>query len=396
MKIKSRNIKEFIAEVKWIYGYAKNYRAAILFYVFTGFLSVVLSLAATVVSKYLIDAVTGHKADIIAYVAAAYIGLGVTRVLVNAIVSRISARIEIKVYNEISADVFDKVFAADWESVSAYHSGDVLNRLNNDVSAMASAVIGFVPSLITRALQLIFTFGIIAYYDYIMAIIVLIGMPISVFASRYVMRKLREYSRAKRKAQSDLNAFNEEALYNLTPIKAFSLTEHFSRRLREVQAAFRLISLQQNKFSVITTMLYSLLGLLVSNACYAWGVYRLWTDPQFTFGTMTMFLQLAGNLSSSVSSLVSLVPAAIGATTAAGRLMELVSLEKENSSLYSREYIESFGSGGVTVDIKGLSFAYSFLWAVPQRVRPFSSKVRSPSRSLMPKVLSPRGYIFRS
>ena len=330
MRIKSRNIKEVIAEVKWIYSYAKNYRGAILFYIFSGFLAIALSLAATVISKYLIDAVTGHKSDTIAGIAAAFLGLGIGRVLINAVVSRISARIELKVYNEISADVFDKIFAANWESINAYHSGDLLNRLNNDVTAVSSAVIGFIPSLITRALQFAFTFAIIVYYDYIMALIVLVGMPISVFASRYVMRKLREYSRQKREAQSDLNAFNEEALYNLTPIKAFSLTEHFSSMLREVQAAYRYISLKQNKFSIITTTLYSLLGFVVSNGCYAWGVYRLWTDPLFTFGTMTMFLQLAGSLASSFSSLVSLVPTAISATTAAGRLMEVVSIKRES------------------------------------------------------------------
>jgi len=360
MKIKSRNIKEFLSEAKWIYSYAKGYRAAILFYVVSGLVSVGLGLAATVISKYLIDAVTGHKADVIAYIAAAYVGMGLARVLTNAVISRISAKIEIKIQNEITADVFDKVLEADWENITAYHSGDLLNRLNSDVSAVSSAVIGFVPSFITRGIQFVLTLGVIAYYDKIMALIVLVGMPLSVFASRYVMRKLREYSRERRRAQSDLNAFNEEALYNLTPIKAFSLTEHFSNKLRDVQNAYKLITLRQNKFSVVTTMLYSVLGLLISYACYAWGVYRLWTDPAFTFGTMTMFLQLAASFSSSLSSLVSLVPGAVSATTAAGRLMEIVTIEREGEALtlQDKRRIAEFGSDGVSIELKNISFTY--------------------------------------
>ncbi len=345
-----------VREAKWIYAYSKSYRLEICFYILSGVLSVIMGLGSSVVSKYLIDAVTGHNNDTIAYAAAAFVGMGVFKALSNALSSRISARIEIRVTNDIRADIFDKMMLADWELISEYHSGDLLNRLNGDVSAVSASIVGFIPSLITRLLQFVLTFILILINDSVMAAIIVVGIPLSVLASRYVMRRLREYNRRQREAHSELTAFNEEALSNLQQIKSFSLVGHFMDRLREVQAAYKLIALKLNRFSVWTTLLYTLLGLVVSYGCYAWGVYRLWTGF-YTYGTMTMFLMLAGYFSSSFSALVSLVPTCISQLTAAGRLMEFVHIPKERPS--DPERMRSFGESGVSVSVEHALFAYA-------------------------------------
>ena len=44
-----------------------------------------------------------------------------------------------------------------------------------------------------------------------------------------------------------------------------------------------------------------------------------------------MFFQMANSLSSSFSSLIQIIPAAINAATCAGRLMSVSELEKENA-----------------------------------------------------------------
>ena len=37
-------------------------------------------------------------------------------------------RISLRVDNEIKADVFDKMLSTDWESLTSYHTGDLLTR----------------------------------------------------------------------------------------------------------------------------------------------------------------------------------------------------------------------------------------------------------------------------
>ena len=124
-------------------------------------------------------------------------------------------------------------------------------------------------------------------------------------------------------------AFNEETFQNLQSIKAFNLINVFSNRLRGVQEKAKKVGLEYNKFSIYTYCFMSVVGMIVYYSCFGWGVYRLWTG-HITYGTMTLFLQLSSKLSSSFSDLINVVPSAIGATTAAGRIMEVVELPREN------------------------------------------------------------------
>ena len=90
------------------------------------------------------------------------------------------------------------------------------------------------------------------------------------------------------------------------------------------------------------------------------GVYRLWTG-YITYGTMNLFLQLSGSLSGIFSSLVGLVPSAIAATTAAGRIMEIVELPRKkvkDEDLVDRIAVTS-DDNGVSVEIGNLNFKYA-------------------------------------
>ena len=69
--------------------------------------------------------------------------------------------------------------------------------------------------------------------------------------------------------------------------------------------------------------------MAVSAGCFGWGVYRLWSGA-ITYGSLTMFLQLASSLSSSFSALIGLVSSAISISTSAGRIMAVVQLPEED------------------------------------------------------------------
>ena len=144
---------------------------------------------------------------------------------------------------------------------------------------------------------------------------------------------MRENSKNVRKASSDLVAFLGESLSDIQNVKAFDLTGFFRLRFESIQKLLINATFKQNRFSVLSGAVVSFLGLVVSYACLGWSVYRLWSG-KIDFGTMTMFLQLAGVLSSAFGSLVSLVPGAVASTVSARRLIELSNLtpeQEENS-----------------------------------------------------------------
>ena len=359
-KIKDGMLQEMYEETKWMYTYAKKYKFQIVFYIFLGVLTTVMGLASSVGSKYLIDAVTGQDSGNIALIALFIVAMGLFSIGINAITTMISARINIKVNNEIQAEVYDKILVADWISMKEFHSGDLLNRLNGDVNTVASSILSWIPSLITRSAQFFGILAIILYYDPTMAVIALGSAPVMLIVSKTLMKKMRDYNKRMRQVSSDVMSFNEESFQNIQSIKAFDLVGLFSKRLRDVQQNYKDVFLDYNKFSVYTSSFMSVVGMFVAYACFGWGVYRLWTG-HITFGTMTLFVQLSGQLSSSFKSIVSLVPSAISATTSAGRIMEFFKIKDESDLEDDKaKLIQNNTQGkGLSVVLDDVEFSYN-------------------------------------
>ncbi|MBR6553776.1 MAG: ABC transporter ATP-binding protein, partial [Clostridia bacterium] len=158
-------------------------------------------------------------------------------------------------------------------------------------------------------------------------------------------------------ANSEAMIFQEESFQNIQLIKSFGIGEMYQEKLSRVQEKRKEIRLAYHHFTILSGAFVSLIGMLVTGACFGWGIYRLWTG-HITFGTMTLFLQLAGMLRGSFSSLVYMVPKAISAATAAGRLMALTELEKETSLCEEEASKLVRKNNGVTLRAENVSFRY--------------------------------------
>lgn len=358
-KLRQGMLRDIIRETRWIYGYAVGYRKGIAVYILLGLLGTALGLGGSVVSKHLIDAIIGHRGELLAGVIALYIGCGLAKIAISAVTRRVSAKLNVKASNEIRADVFGKFLEVDWQASLDYHSGDLLSRVNSDVTTVSDSILGWIPSLVTGCVQFVGTLVTILVYDPLMALLALASAPVTVLMSRFLLSKMRTFGQEVRERQAQLTAFYEESLQNLQAIKAFHLNEKFSGRLEELQALYKNVSLDYNLFSVKTNLLMSVTGFAVSLLCLGWGAYRLWSG-YITFGTMVLFIQLAGMLSASFSALVSLIPSAVSATVSAGRIMTILDLPREEETLTeeAQAVLEKAPCNGIAVRAEQVSFAY--------------------------------------
>ena len=113
------------------------------------------------------------------------------------------------------------------------------------------------------------------------------------------------------------------------------------------------------KMSILTSVLMSIIGFIVSYSCYGWGIYRVW-DGVISYGTMTMFLSLSSTLTGTLNSLISLVPNAINLTTSAGRIMDILDMPREDFS-HDKE-VQAFKkeseTAGIHISIDRLDYTY--------------------------------------
>ena len=357
-KIKEGYLREIYRETVWMYQYARRYWKSVCFYISAGILGTVMGLGSSVVSKYLIDAVTGVKKERIVIFAVLIVCMTIANILSNAIISRISARINVVIQNEIQADIFGKILHTEWKELQQFRSGDLLNRLSNDAVQVASSVISWIPNSITKLVQFIGAFGIIFYYDPIMAGIALLSAPVTVVFSRRLMRKMRKYNKEMREMNSSLMAFQDDAFQNIQTVKALDLIAVFEQKLKKLQNTYKEKMLDYNKFTVYTSSFMSAVGTGASYICFGWSVYRLWSG-YITTGTLLMFFQMANALSSSFSSLIQIVPSAINAATCAGRLMAVSELEKEAAlDKEQADVIRKTAGKEITIKMKNITISY--------------------------------------
>lgn len=356
--MKKPNINQIKNEITWMLKYARRYWGAIVLYCILGVIGTLMGLAGSVMSKYLIDTVTGYDTKAIGWVVALMLAMGTGNIVFNAITSRATVLVSTKVYNEIQAEIYDKIMEADWESLYQYRSGDLINRLTGDVKAVSDSVIGWLPNLITKGVQFLGALVIILYYDPTMAVIALLSAPVSVIMSKFLLSKMRKYSLELRKVSGEVITYQEDSFQNIQTIKSFGIVNFFEEGMRKVQNKYKILTMDYNKISIAATGLLSFTGMIVSYACLGWGVYRLWKGV-IIFGTLTLFIQLSNSLSSSFSALISLVPQAVSATTSAGRIMSVSEIKPEPViEADVAEKIAKNSKEGLELKIENINFSY--------------------------------------
>lgn len=360
-KIRQGALRDILEETRWIYGYALQYRMQILLYILLGLVTTGVGIVSGLVSRNLINLVVsggdGVLGSQVAAVAGAYVGLGLGRILISSVSGRVNALVNLNVNREIRADIYGKFMNTSWQSISQYHTGDLLLRLDKDVSTVASSVLGWVPSLITALVQLLGALLVILYFDPSMALFALLGVPVSTALMGALAPRLRSWGIQVQEASADLNTFYTDSLQNIQSVKAFGLVDAFSEKLDKLQRRHLKLSLSHNKLSVGANAIMGLAGMATSYLCLGWGVYRLWTG-KIDFGTMVLFIQLAGYLSSAASSLIQLGPSVISATVSAKRLMSILTLPAEPvEHLPEKKTLESCPDG-LTITLEDVSFAY--------------------------------------
>ena len=346
---------EIWAVWKWIWGYTKRYRRAVWFYTILGVASSTLGLVSAVASKYSIDIITGYDSDHLWFIVTVMVASALVGLLLRSVTSRISTKISLRVNNDIQAQVFDRLLGADWRSLNAFASGDLLSRLSTDVGSVSSSAIRWLPDLIVTAYTFAATLAVILHYDWVMALLALASAPFLLLTSRRLIRGMRTHQQEVRQVGSRLMSYETETLHNLDAIKGFGITGRYGRGFRRRQEEFRRASLDYNLFSIRTEILLSLLGSAVQMAAFGYCLYLLWSG-KILYGTMTLFLSQGAKLSSAFNALVRTVPSFLSASVSARRIRDLYALEPE--PVLPDDGLDSLASQGFTVAVEDAGYAY--------------------------------------
>lgn len=358
-RIKAGRLQEMWKQTLWIYEYARHYWLVMVFYTLLGMATTGISLLTSWISKNLVDIVTGYETGAIVTTFCSMIGLNIGTTLLNQATSYVSSYLSMKVDAEIKSDIFSKILVTDWESLTNYHTGDLLTRWSTDASSISSGVLSFIPNMVVYTFRFVSAFAMVLVNDASFAIFAFLGMPVSIILSKTLMNRMVNNNKRSAQMNAKMSGFNQECFSNIQTIKAFDLIPLYVEHLKQLQKEYIEMKLDFQKMSIWTSLILTTVGLAVSYASYGWGIYRVWSGA-ISYGSMTMFLSLSSTLTSSLQSLTSLVPTIIGLTTSAGRLMDIVEMPREDYSEQDnvRKFADRHKTEGISLYVKDLAYTY--------------------------------------
>lgn len=321
LKIPETNYK--ISEIlRWLWIAWRGNRLQAALNAVVGLLSVGVSLTQVWAVKHAIDVASGDEQGNI-YMAVAFMGvLILIDFALNISGIWIRNLLGIKAQNRMQQRVLDRILRSEWRGKESRHSGDVLNRLEFDVTNVVNFLTETLPSALSVLAMFIGAFSYLASMEWRLAVLVAAMVPLFVLVSKIYIRQMRGLTRQVRDSDSKVQAFMQEITQNRMLVKTLESGGFMINRLENTQSELRRNVVRRTSFSVFSNFILNFgftLGYLVA---FLWAAVRM-SAGTLSFGGMTAFLQLVSKIQGPARSLTKLVPAFVSVFTAAERLMEL-------------------------------------------------------------------------
>ena len=316
---------------KWL---VKNGRSSLLFIALLTVGSILLSMISlqfSMQSKTIIDIATGasDKNFISACISIAIMLalMLVVQISVSFINVHASSRLEIALKNHI----FGILLRKDYLAVSEYHSGELLNRINSDVSVIVSGIVTILPKAALFLTSVIGAFVLLWKIDNFLAIAILAIGPFVLIGARLYSRRYKALHKMAQAADGKTKSFMLEMLRNLLVVKSFSNEELMLAKSEELQKESYRLRVRRTKVSTAAQI-----GLfLVFNAGFyfalAYCAYKL-SKHLITAGDIIAITQLVRQIQSPFQNMTGLVPQFFSMIASVERLIELEEMKNEEST----------------------------------------------------------------
>lgn len=292
------------------------------------FLSV-LSVAFAFAVKAVIDGAVGRDKDKlvfgIIFIISIVILQFVFRLITGGLIENIRGKLEIAYKSRIFSKILTKKYAA----IQEYHSGELMNRLTQDVSVVADGVTSIVPSVAASVVRLICAVAALVALDRVFAIAFVVAGAL-VFIILGVLRgKLKSLHKKSLESDGAVRSFMQESVENSLALKVFSINDKIEKKSDELQTENFKWKMRRKNYAVFGSAAYNLIfsagylfALIYGGAC-------IFNGTGLTYGDLSAILQLVNNVQVPFASLSSAFPKYYAMIASAERLIEIERLEEE-------------------------------------------------------------------
>ena len=344
-------MKAILKYLRWLWSHSVGARGAVLLNILLGTLNVGLNLFFIFLCKRLVDIATGAATGSLGMYTATVLAVVVLRLVFSAVNVRVENLTNSKMNFVIRKGLYSNLLYAEWLGKEKRHTGDTVNRLETDVSTVTNVIVSDVPQIFTTVVQMVAAIVFLCTMEWRLAALLVLITPLFILFSRVFVRRLREMTRGIRETESEVQSHLQESLQHRMVIQSMENEGRMEDRLDDLQDREYGQIKERTRFNIIARTMIGAAFSFGYIAAFLWGVYGI-SKGSLTFGVMTAFLQLVGQVQRPLVNLTRQIPSFVYSTTSIDRLMEMEDAPKEVVG----EPLKLAGTAGVRVE--DLSYRY--------------------------------------
>lgn len=357
MENKKKFSKTDITTIKWIWAICKSEKWKILIQIIVNVITAVLSIVYAGFSKHIINAAVEDK-DL--KKALTFAGGFLVLLFVQLILSLISRssveRCKARLEWILKQHMLKVYIKKDYAEITKYHTGELQNRMFNDVAVIADGFTTIVPSIVLVVTRLLCAFAYLVYIDRVFALVFLVGGIFIFLSTQLFRKKLKQLHKAVQESEGKTRSFIQEALTSLLVVKAFSVEKKIENKSDELQSENYKAKMKRRFFTISANAGIGFVFSVGYVFALAFGAYRLVNG--LDYGTVTAMLQLVNQIQSPFAQLSAIMPKYFSLLASAERLMELEKLPNEAESHAEKLNVNETYSSLKSIVFDNISFKY--------------------------------------
>lgn len=257
------------------------------------------------------------------------------------------------VYN-MRKDLFRKISYLPISYVDTHAHGDIMSRMTNDVDNISQTLSSSITSLISAVLTLIGAFAMLVKYDWRMALVSLITIPLTVVVSMVLSKLMRKYFIARQVLLGQLNTQVEEMVTGYKTVMAYGKEADACRDFAEISEEFRKCSIKANVWGGIMGPAMNIINNLNYLIVAAFGAYFTVTGA-ISVGDVQAILQYSRQLSQPINQISNQYANILTAIAGAERVFNILDTPDEVDEGKTELNIPNMSGN---VDFSHINFSY--------------------------------------
>ena len=314
-----------------IAGYFKPYWVQGLFTLITVAAISVIGLAPPLLIRQIIDvALPSGDSSLLAMLVVAMVAAPTLAGLLGVVQTYLNAQIAQRVMFDLRNDLYQHLQSLSLRFFTGVKTGEVMSRLNNDVSGVSRVVGDTMTQTVMQALLLISTVVLMATMEWRLAALSLVVVPIALTSARRVGARRFEIQHEMQRKQAELSAIMQETLNisGFVLMKAFAREAWEALRFKEKNRELMDVQIRAGMLGRWFRMLLAVLEAFGPALIYFVGGYLV-ISSQMTLGTVIAFIALLSRLYGPMSNLANVHVEVMGSLALFERIFEYLDTEPD-------------------------------------------------------------------